>query len=61
VAIGHADDAHRRRCHGMKLISMRVLGLFGFRKVLIVNRLMIVRNDIRQSDVCDYQGNLDDP
>ena len=26
---------------GMKLISMRVLGLFGFRKVLIVNTLMI--------------------
>src|SRR5690349_9107526 len=26
---------------GMKLISMRVLGLFGFNKVLIVNTLMI--------------------
>ena len=26
---------------GMKLISMRVPGLFGFRKVLIVNTLMI--------------------
>ena len=29
---------------GMKLISTRVLGLFGYRKVLIVNTLMIGRN-----------------